>query len=353
MKAQAHLAAFAIIVIAAVIVGGVMFGGWSFTGQVTPDTQELAGPVNTCTGGQTQSMDLNAYNLGVATTAVTEANNIYRMYTGVDGSEGSLGALTWGTAVTALQPGTDIEVVTGISGTAANLYDNSYGPRIAINNLPCTVSKNIVLFADEVEGSVTATFYNSNHDASAETIVASTPVIVSNRFYTADKEYYGNPYIGEPSYLGLDWSKIKVDGVTYIKGQTIGAHRPQYPNTYCLALNASNFNKPLSVKAQLQDGSIVEMNEVGVPTVHAATASHKDYCYEAPVLSGTYIEMIVKLNPTALSAGAVADDDTASIYAGHWYMDTDSGQISWGPNDNDGNPVGASNPDTLTNDWTA
>lgn len=355
MKAQAHLVAFAIILIAAVIVGGVMFGGWSLTGQVQPETQKLTGPVSACIGGQTQSLDINAYDLGTPTTAVTEANNIYRIYTGKDGTGGALGTVTLGTAITTLQPGTDIEFIGGVSGTAANNYDNSYTPRFVIENLPCIVSENIALFQDEVETSVTATFYNSNHDASAETAVASTPTIVYMRFYTADEQYFGNPYLGEPSYLDIDWSKVKVPAFTYIKEDTIGSHRPQYPNIVCIKHNTTNFDKPVWVKAQLQDGSTVEMNEVSVPTVHAASAGDKDYCYEAPILTGTYIEIIAKVNPKAgcVCSGASMVDDTAYYYAAHRYMHTDDGYISWGVEDDLGQAVGASDPDTLTMDWTA
>jgi hypothetical protein len=347
-KATSTLGLLLVAVLAIVGISYVVVNspGWGLAGQ-TVSTQELAGPVNACTGGQSQSMDINAYNHGTPTTAVTEANNIHREV----GETGSLGAVTFGTAITTLQPGTDIEIIGGVSGTAANNYDNSYTPHVIIENLPCVVSKNLVLFEDEVEGSITATFYNSNHDASAETLVASTPTIVSLRFYTADEQWFGNPYLGEPSYLGINWNDLKVDGVTYVKGETIGSHRPQYPNILCLQLNTTTHDQPIWVKALLQDGSKVEMNAVNVPQVHTAAANDKDYCYEAPILSGTFIEMEIKINP-ASTVGTLVDD-TASFYAGHRFMHTDTGVISWGVEDNDGAAVGASNPDTLTLDWTA
>ncbi len=299
-----------------------------------------------CTGGQTQSLDINAHSVDSPTTALTEAHNIYREC----GSYGSLGTYTQGTAITALQTGSCYEFLFGVDATAGNRYDNAYGPVIKIPKLPCVMTSNIPLFPDEVEGSITGTFYNSNHDASAETLVASTPVIVYVKLYGADKEYYGNPYIGEAGYMGLDWAKIKQLGFTYVKGLQNGNHRPEYPNTVCIQLNTTYHNEPKWVKAKLQDGSVVEMRRVSAPTIHSVSAGHKDYCYEGPILSGTAIELQIKVDPKSTAS---TDDDVLKYYASSWWADTDTGVVNWGAEDNDGNAIGASDPISVTLDWTA
>jgi hypothetical protein len=89
---------------------------------------------------------------------------------------------------------------------------------------------------------------------------------------------------------------------------------------------------------------------VPTPTIHSAAAGNKDYCYEAPVISDTMVEFQVNLDPKAVVA---TDDDTVSLYAGTFFMNTDTGEVSWGVEDNDGNAVAASDPDTLTSDMTA
>ena len=326
-----------------------LFGGQpARIGPTQPTQPTFPADLTSCVGGESQSLDLNAADIDKPTTSLTEANNIHRLC----GSMLSLGAWTEGTALTGLNTGECYEVITGISGTAASCYDNSYGPFMRINNLPCVMSRNIPLFQDEVEGSVVAAFYNSNHDAAYEVLTASTPKIFYMRFYTAEKEYYGNPYIGEPGYTRIDFNAIKagVPGVQFIKGSTISGHRPEYPNMVCLQLNSTGMNAPKWIKAQLQDGSVVEMNRVSIPKVHSAAAAHADYCYEAPLITGDYIEFQVKYDPTATPN---TDDDVASLYAASWYGHTDTGEILWGVEDNDGAAIGASNPDTLAIDFTA
>lgn len=325
--------------------GVVNLSGFAGTTTVIVDEsgQQVITSSVACTGGETQSADINTHDADSPTTALTEAHNIYRGC----GSLGSLGTYTQGTALTNLETGKCYEILFGVDATASSLYDNNYGPVVQIPKLPCRMEKNLPVFQDEEEGSLTAVWYNANHDASSETLVIDTPVIVYLKWYGADKEYYGNPFIGEPAYLRDDWDQIKQPGLTYVKGKQIGYHRPLFPNTLCLALNTTDHREPFWVKAQLQDGSVVEMNRVGAPVIHSATTGCKDYCYEAPIISGTFVEFKVKLDPKA----EALNDDTASLYASSFFTNTDTGIVSWGAEDNDGNAVGASGPDTLALDF--
>lgn len=344
-------------VIAVVVLLGILgiwdpFGlkGMLGLGAVSPPTGTTT-PADTisCKGGQSQSLDMNAFDIDQPTDAQTEAHNIYREC----GSLGSLGTWTEGTAITGLQTGTCVEFLPGIDATASNCYDNSYGPVMRVANLPCIFTANIPFMEDEVEGSVTATWYNSNHDASYEVLAASTPTTVFARFYAADGEYYGNPWIGRGSYLGIDFGKYMAAAprVEFPLGERIGNHRPEYPNTYCVQLNTTNFNQPKWVKAELQDGSVVEMHQVPVPNKHSAAAGHADYCYEAPILTGEFIEFQIRLDPKA--AAVSNSDDTSKYYAASWFANTETGELSWGSEDNDANAIGASDPDTLALDFTA
>jgi hypothetical protein len=51
-------------------------------------------------------------------------------------------------------------------------------------------------------------------------------------------------------------------------------------------------------------------------------------------------------------AGYVAHDDVLKLYASSWFSDTDTGVLSWGPEDNDGAAIGASDPDSVALDFT-
>lgn len=351
MNAKKGMSNLSIAVLLVVIIALVYFVGLPFIGMFNTGEFSIPGGSTVkekCDTGETQSLDLNAFALGAPGTALTENNNIIRKVGGAEAPS----TYTEGTAVTGLEAGGSYEVIVGAGTTD---YDNAYGPYIQISNLPCVMSESLVLFNDEIETSVTGTFYNKDGNAAYQALTASTPVTVSVEFYTADKEYFGNPYIGEVDYIDaineVGWSTIKKDRITYNKGSAIGSHSPEYPNIVCVTLNASNHNEPLWVKALLPNGLRVEMDKVAEPGVHSDTSGDNDWCYEAPVLSVDASEIEIRLDPKADVAGA--DDGTLSIYAASWWVHTETGEVSWGVEDNDENAIGASDPDTVTLDFTA
>jgi len=333
----------------------VMGGGTTpqiIVGEDGGGQQIVTAPSTACTGGNTQSLDINAYDVDSPGSALTEGHNVYY-------EEGSWAATTWtqGTAITGLETGKNYLFAVGPSSTASEEYDNAYGPYFKIANLPCVMTRSIALFQDELEGSLTATFLNHYGDTEAESVVAGQDVTVYAEWYAGSNEYYGNPWIGvafmsNPYIIDINWNSIKnVDGIEFIKGDIVGNHRPEYPNTICVQYNTTTWDDIDWVKVTLQNGQTVEMNQVSTPLLYSATAGTRAKCFEAPVITDTVAKFAFRLDPDD-STAATTDDITAYLYAGSWGMNTDTGEILWGPEDNDGNALGASNPDSLSFDFT-
>ena len=279
-----------IIAIIAILAAFYMFGGGTTAPQIiTSDgTPVVAAPSTACSGGNTQSLDINAYDVESSGTALTEAHNVYY-------EDGLWAPSTWtqGTAITGIETGKDYLFAVGPSSTASEEYDNAYGPQFKINNLPCVMSRKIALFQDEVEGSLTATFLNHYGNAAAESVVAGQGITVYAEWYSGSKEYFGNPWLGvafmsTPYITDVDWTSIKnVDGIEFIKATANGNHRPEYPNTMCVQYNTTTWDDVDWVKVTLQNGQTVEMNQVSTPLLYSATAGTRVKCFEAPVITDT------------------------------------------------------------------
>ncbi|HHA19121.1 MAG TPA: hypothetical protein ENK70_05390 [Methylophaga sp.] len=343
-----------IIAVIAILAAFYMFGGGTSPQIIVGegDQQVVAAPSTACTGGNTQSLDINAYDVESPGTALTEGNNLWWY-------EGSWAGTSWtqGTAITGLETGKNYLFAVGPSATASNEYDNAYGPQFKINNLPCVVSTKIGLFQDEVEGSLTATFLNHYGNAAAESVVAGQDTTVYAEWYAGSKEYFGNPWLGvafmsNPYITDVNWDSLRnVNGIEFIKATANGNHRPEYPNTICVQYNTTTWDDIDWVKVTLQNGDTVEMNQVSTPLLYSATAGTRVKCFEAPVISDTTVKFAFRLDPDDTTA-ASTDDITAYLYSGSWGINTDTGALLWGAEDNDGNALGASDPDTLSFDFT-
>jgi hypothetical protein len=301
-----------------------------------------------CTGGITQSADLNVAGYG-GSTAITEAHSRYRI---CGAGANFLGTWTMGTALTALAPGSCIEVLSGIDTTVAQEYDNTYGPILKIANLPCVISTVLQGFNDEVEGSMSLTFYNSdNNPTTLQTSFASDFVNTIKVVTASENEFYGNPYIGEPSYLGLDWNSIKNigSGIQFLKGVDQGSHSTIYPDVFAIKYNSHEFSTPVYVKATLQDGTKVTMDSISCPqrVVTDATASNFTFaCWEAPIASDSTYDLDVKWDPK-ISTG-ILQNATGYYYPGTFYANTYTGEISWGSEDNKQNVIGTDGGASIT-----
>lgn len=261
-----------------------------------------------CSSETTPNLSVKGYDIE-KNTALTEATNLYRVK-----GEKTWSTFTQGTAF-AVSPGDTLEVVMGI--TTSDFTDNAYGDMFEYT-VPCEETPSIekALYADEEEGSLTATFYNNDGDASAETYTAGQTQTVSVKLEASVDEYFGNPYL------------------------------TGNPNVICLALNTTVWDTPEKVSV---DG--VEMKAVSTPLRHSATAGKKDYCYEIPVVSDEAIFVDLKLNADDTTAPGV--DDTASIYAANWFFNSDTGEIESGVENEEGTAVGTDAADTVTLDFTA
>lgn len=265
----------------------------------------------TCSSETSVSLDINAYDKENPNTANTEATNLYRKV-------GNVAWNTWtlGTAITSLEPGADYEFVIGI--TTTDFTDNAYGEKFVIENLDCkeAVTMDKAVLNDEVETSLTATFYNQNHDASAQTMTAGQTKTVFLKFEAGKDEVFGNPNLPTST-----------------------------PNVICMDLNSTAFDKPESVSFNGK-----ELNRVPTPIRHAGVSTDIAYCYEAPVITDLGQEIKVQLKADDTNAPGV--DETAYLYAGNWFV-TDDGDVSYGVETEEGTAVGTDASDSLTIDLTA
>lgn len=276
---------------------------------LVPQTQ--VGPkdgIEVCDSTTTPSLNIKAYDIE-KNTALTEATNLYRIK-----GDKVWSTFTQGTGF-AVNPGEQLEIVMGISTT--DFTDNAYGEKFEYT-VPCEENPSIEkpLYADEIESSLAATFYNNDGDAGAETFSAGQTQTVSIKLEAGVDEYFGNPNLAGN------------------------------PNVICLALNTTVWDTPEKVSV---DG--VEMKSVSTPQRLDATAGKKDYCYELPVISDEAIFVDLKLNADDTTAPGV--DDTASIFAGNYYFNSDTGEIEMGVENEEGAAVGTDAADTVTLDFTA
>ncbi len=272
--------------------------------------------ISQCDSTTTPDWDPEAYDHDNVNTAMTEATNIYRKVGSTKWS-----SFTQGTAVTGLTVGATYEAVFGIS--ASDFVDNAYGPYLTFT-APCaeTVSgwapdggDDVALYDDAAETTLTATFYNEDNNAAAQTFSAGQQKTVHLKWVAPVEDYYGNPYL------------------------------PGYPNVLCLDLNTTTMDEPLWVKV-----NGVEMSRVATPIRHSGASGKTTYCYEAPIVSDEEVVFDIRLKADDTTAPAV--DDTAYLYAANWFIHSETGAVMSGVEDDDGNAVGTDSPDSLTLDFT-
>ena len=284
----------------------VMFG---VPGQEADDGDEVPVDISTCESTTTPDLDINAYDIDNPGTALTEATNLYRKV-----GDKAWSTFTQGTAIQNLEVGEQYEIVMGISTT--DFTDNSYGPSFTSDEISCKELEVMdqALYQDAAETTLTATFYNKNHDASAETFTAGQTKNVYLEFEAGSDTYFGNPNIGD------------------------------LPNVLCMNLNKTEWDKPDQVTFEGE-----ELSSVGVPQRHSVGTGLTAYCYEFPVVTDNGQEVKVRLD--ADDSTAPIADATASLYAGNWFIN-DDGELESGVETDEGSAVGTDAADTLTMDFT-
>ncbi len=243
--------------------------------------------------------------------ALTEATNLYRLK----------GETSWNTftAGTGFEIGANkvIDIVMGIDTT--DFVDNAYGKLVEGFKVPCEEIPSVEyeVANDEVETSLSATFYNADGDAGAETFSAGQTQDVSIKLQAGVKEYFGNPYLSGN------------------------------PNVIVLNLNTTEWDAP--EKVSIKGGA--ELSKVSLPLRHSAVAGMVAYAYELPVITDDQIEVVLKLN--ADDSVAPATDMVAHIYAGNYFYNADTQSIESGVENEEGSAVGTDASDTVTLDFTA
>lgn len=284
----------------------------------------------------TPDVTVLAYDIEKVGTALTETTNLYRRV-----GDNTWTSFTQGATIADLDLGTTYEFIMGIS--TSDFTDNAYGSYFSYTSKERpTDTIELALAQDEVETSLTATFYNNDGDAGAETFTAGDVQSVSIRFDAGTDEFFGNPF--------LSGDKTQADAdVSILTATNPNGQRAQYPNVVCMDLNTSAWEKPQEVTF---DG--VTMNQVSQPQRHNSVADKRTYCYEAPVindrtdqLSRYYIEL------EADGSTAPAQDDTLYIYAANYYINSKTGNVEWGVETDEGVAVGTDAPDSVTLDFTA
>jgi len=296
-----------IVAIIGLLVWGLGFGGFGIQAQATVPGGNGINIPKTCSSEVTPDVTFNAYDVENPGTALTESTNIYR-------KAGNKAFSTWtqGSAITNLEPGAEYEFITGISTT--DFTYNAYGERFS-KVIKCQESEviDLGLYNDEIETSLTATFYNSNHDASAETFTAGQVKKVYAKFEAGNDEVFGNPFLPE-----------------------------KYPNVLCLALNTTYWDSPDEVTFEG-----VKMDRVSVPTRYSLSAGEAGYCYKAPVITDAGQELAIRLDVD--DTVAPTTNVTATLYAGGWLIDS-NGELGYGVETDEGGAVATDAPDTLVFD---
>lgn len=303
-----------------IIVGAVLVGGYFLKGDFSlPKSVDKT--TKTCTGGDTFS--LMQYCQDAETGLANTDEFVYRI-----NGEGAWRDGACGTALTSTQglgPGMDVEIVIGVNAESEQAF--AQGPYIKYENLDCKTTNSVDVYADETYDGMSATFYNEDNNAAAQSGSAASSHIIHLKLKAANNEMVGNPF--------LDTAPIPDNG----------KHRKEYPNMICINLNSTSTDDPNWAKV-----NGVTMNRVSSPTVHSGEASHVTYCYELPVIGEEPIWFDISLDMG--DSVALAEDDNWNIYSGTWYIHHESGELEWGVETSDGAFVGFSQADTVANDFT-
>lgn len=295
-----------VIIFAAVLLAlGASKLNWKLPGVVGGESGEP-----TCTGGNTFSFTLKGRNK--YTGAANTDNFSWRIVGQTVWTEGTLG-----TAITAgMNPGDDIEVVVGPSPSSET--GDVYGPRKVFESIQCRSVHEVEVVDDTLYTDMTGTFYNADENNAAQD--------------------------GDADDAG-DWVSIKwMSASDEEAGNRYGPK--EYPNVVCFNLNSSQHEVP---KARVNG---VNMNRVSTPTVHSAEAGKVSYCFEAPIFTDAPLKYYMYIDPKS-GMGSVCDEDsTAYLYSGGYAIHSDTAELLFDVETDDGNFIGFTAADQVTIDLT-
>lgn len=275
-------------------------------------------------------IDIDAVNED-SKAAVTDAKNLYHNVKEVDGGWTTF---TLGTEVTNLEFGETYEFFIPGDLTTSNTKAVAFGPYIKWT-APCkedTSYPEITVCNDETYDGLSATFYNEDHNAAAQTFSTGDKKTIELVWKAGADECFGHPYLSTYPMLGDN-----------------GYHSKDKPNVLCLKLNSTVWEVP--EKVYLDGGE--ELDRVGVPVIASAdsAATHVMYCYEAPVMRDSRTSIFVDMEADSSEAPDV--DDTAYLYGGNIYFHSTDKSPAWGVEDDTGAyAAGNGDADELTLDFT-
>jgi len=229
------------------------------------------------------------------------------------------GTNTWNDMSTgsgmSLEVGETYEFYMGLD-TSPDEVDNNHGKYFTYT-VPCkpaaSIEKELAQYEDE--SGLEATFYNSDGDKSNESMTLGSTSVVSIDVRAGVDEYFGNPFAE-------------------------GAN----PNVMCFNLNQTVFADVAKVSV---DGT--EVSTADQPRRFDSAAGETTYCYEMPVFTDdeSTIEITVESDDTNLPN----ETTDAYIFAGSWTLNSDTGEVSVGVEDEDGNAVATDSAKTVTLDF--
>jgi hypothetical protein len=256
-----------------------------------------------CLSTTVASVNLRAFDEYSPGTANTEGY-LYRAV----GSSGIWTAGTLGTAVTTLVPQTAYEYAVGLS--LSDFTGNALGPRGTFTT-KCSSAVDIMdigVTADEDASGLTSTFYNGNHDASAQAITTSETKTVYLNYIAGNNEVFGNKFADT-----------------------------MFSNTLVLLLSTGNYSAPEAVWINTGIGAGQDLPKISCPSTVTGSATATNYCYAAPWIDEKGTEIAVKLvakatNPTG--------DETAYLMGCGRYLDSKDNLIKNGCETDAGAAVG-------------
>lgn len=295
------------VVIALILVVGVV-GYMAISQNVSGDGVALS-PAG-CSSDVTPQVTFKAIDIDNPGTSFTETTNLYR----IKGTSG-WSTFTQGTAFDVIC-GETYEIVMGI--TTSDFVDNPYGDffEYTAKNQESDVVE-VKLYDDEVETSLSATFYNADNDASAETFTTDDTQTVSIKLKASSDNYFGNPYVSDK------------------------------PNVLVIALNSSEWDTPEEV--YIKDGATLSSTEV--PSRLDSASGITYYAYEMPVIGDRDVQIMMTLNSDVSTAVSV--DGTAYMFAGNWYIDGTTANVDSGVETEENSAVGTDTYDSVALDFTA
>lgn len=313
MKAGGVIGIIALVVVA-IVVTMVLVDRQAAEPAADPTVDDAAIGITECSSETTPDVLINAFDVDNQGTAIVDVG-VYR----------KVGTVTWnrfftGTEIQGLEPNTKYEVALGVNATATPILDRAYGPTFELTT-KCKEDDTVeyMMYNDEIETSITGTFYNDDDNAAAESFSAGDIKTVSVVWKAGKDEYFGNPGI-------------------------------ELPNVLVLQMNKSQAETPVEVWYKTTEGAEVTLDRISLPQVYAnQTALFTEWAYEAPSVGDRDVEIFMELesDPT----NALNQDGTAFLFPGNYYID-DDGDVASGVEDEDGNPTAVSNADPVTLDFT-